>query len=183
MRVLGEEALELFVDDGPRFQQEYGRISDAESSRLLGLLQLAKASEPGENAASREAHLRLVNDSNPLVRKLQTILLKSPQQHLAREMSKVSQRVRLVLWYTPQRQLLPGLYCPDALSALYALAVTRIATGHSFGACLACGKPLIRWRTTKKTCSNKCKQKLYRQKHGRKELRGLNRKGSKRRKR
>lgn len=175
VRVLGEEALEMFVNDGPRFQKLYGHVSDAESNKFLGLLQLAKAHQPGEYAAAKEAHKRLLGASSALVQALQTMLLESdPQGYLAREMSKGSQRVRLVLWYTPQRQLLPGLYCLDALAALYALAVARIATGHGLGACLVCGKPLIRWRTTRKTCSDKCKQKLYRQAHRQKNSRRSN---------
>ena len=163
VRVIGDEAIDLFVENGPAFQAEYGSIRDQQSLKLLGLLQLAGALKSGDDVEKKAAYARLATYSDSPIRELHLAVLKNfPHPALAREVSAGTHRVRFVLWYTRKNELLPGLYCTDPVSALYALALARIAGGRGLGACLNCGFVLSRKRKTRKFCSNKCRQEMYR---------------------
>lgn len=163
VRVIGDAAIDLFVENGPAFKAEYGSIPDQQSVKLLGLLQLAGALKSGEEVEKRAAYQRLATAPGFLVRVLRLVeLRRSPHRVLAREVSAGTDNVRFVLWYTRKKELLPGLYCKDPLSALYTLVLARIAGGRGIGACLNCGTVLGRKRKTRKFCSNKCRQEMYR---------------------
>jgi ribosomal protein L24E len=163
VRVVGDAAVDLFAENGPAFQAEYGSIPDKQSVRLLGLLQLAGALKSGDEVEKKAAYNRLATDPEPLVRELHLEELKKyPHRVLARDVSAGTRKVQFVLWYTRENEMVPGLYCEDSISALYALVLARIAGGRGLGACLNCGTVLRRKRKTRKFCSNKCRQEMYR---------------------
>ncbi len=180
VRVLDKKALRLFVSDWRAFGKEYGHISRREELRLRGLLQLAEAIRNQDESAGRWASESLASDPEPQLRKLkQRILRQQPGVELARVLAEGLRGVQLVLWWKEEgRDLvaLPGLRCPDVLSALYTLALVRILGGTGFGTCVMCGKAFVRQRgERKKTCSDKCRYALF-------QLRRRTKKSRKRRK-
>jgi hypothetical protein len=160
VRVLEEAALDLFVTNGPKFFKEYGVIAHKDSTQVLGLLQLSRALKTHDQLEWNAACQHLATSTDQDIRLL-TVgeLIRQPGQVLARALSGGAARVRLVLWYKAGNELIPGLFCPDALAALYTLALVG---RRGLGACVICGKPLVRERWTRKTCSSKCRQTLYR---------------------
>lgn len=182
VRVLDDRALTLFVNAGYEFEKEYGRVSAGQNSLLHGLLDLTEAVNTSDPRPLQWACQRLATDPNPELRKLDIRQIKSkPHQMLAEKMTEGATRVKFVLWYRRGRKkkFLPGLFCPDVLTALYAHALLRVVGGRGLAVCEICGKALIRSRGTRKTCSGKCRQK----KHRSKKRKGKNRESKGRRER
>ena len=153
--------LDLFVSDGPAFQKRYGVVSDSESSLLLGLLLLIEALKH-KNPTDLEAAIeRLAVSPIKEFRELEKRSLSNdPGMNLGRLVAKGLRDVRLVLWCKDDgrnTEILPGLHCQDALSALHALVLMRLSGGKGLGACLNCGKFLPRKRRTRKFCSDLCR--------------------------
>ncbi|KKK51925.1 hypothetical protein LCGC14_3110080, partial [marine sediment metagenome] len=165
VRVVDMDALELFASDGPAFQREYGRMPDHETLRLLGLLQLAEALKTRDNTDWEWARHRLASHPDPVFQNIKrSILGRQPGMELGRLLAEGLGKVQLVLWWKEEGRdlvILPGLRCPDVRSALYTLALVRIAGGKGLGACLNCGKPFVRQRGTRKTCSASCRYAMY----------------------
>lgn len=165
VREMGAEALDIFTEDGPRFRELYGPISDGESSRLLGLLQLIDALRHHDKAALESSLLRLADSPIKEFREIEKrALLNNPGWHLGSFIAKGLRDVRLVLWAKDDgrdTEILPGLHCQDGTSALYALVLMRLSGGKGVGACLNCGKFLPRQRRTKKFCSDSCRYKHF----------------------
>jgi len=181
VRVIDSAALDLFVRDGPAFQKEYGEVPRSESLKLLGLLQLAEAINSQDRLVWRWAIQNLAPTPDPEVqvraliprRELvrlrmgpRTTLERQPGLELGRLLAEGLRDVQLVLWWKEEGKytvIEPGLRCPDARSALYALALLRVSGGKGLGACLCCGKPLLVQRGMRRLyCSNKCKQAWHR---------------------
>jgi hypothetical protein len=170
VRVLDDAALNLFVEDGPAFQREFGGISEAQSSKFLGMLQLATAFQSSDPLAASEPRKRLATGHR--LQGLLDIEMSDPPVFLAKLSSKGAEAARLMLWYTPNGDLLPALFCRDVLTALYVLAIIQVAGGRGIGACLVCKRPLLRNRGTRKFCSDPCRQELFRRNHSTKATRG-----------
>lgn len=166
VRVIDQDALELFESDGRAFQREYGSVADADSYRLLGLLQLAQALATGDGIAWRSACERLGQELGYKMFPDLRVLERQPGFELVRLLARGLKDVQLVLWWKEQGKdlvALPGLRCPDALSALYTLALIRIAGGKGVGACLNCGGAIVQSRGLRRRyCSNKCKMRWHR---------------------
>ena len=164
---MGDGALELFVSNGPKFRTEYGPVSDDESSRLLGLLQLIDALKHRDKVALEAAIQRLAISPIPEIRQLaKRALLENPGWQLGNYLAGGLRDVQLVMWCKDNgkdTEILPGLYCRNATSALYALVSMRLSGGQGLGACLNCGKPLIRKRGTRKFCSDACRYAMFEQ--------------------
>jgi hypothetical protein len=180
VRVIDEDALDLFVSDERAFVKEYGSIPATEGVRLLGLLQLVEALKTHDKTVWELALDRASYSPHKAIWDIQRPLLeRQPGVELARLLAEGLTGVQLVLWWKEERRdvvILPGLRCPDARSALYALAWLRIAGGEGLGACLNCGKPLVtRRRMRRLYCSNKCKMAWHRSKKAHKKSRKLRR--------
>lgn len=165
VRMVDLDALNLFVNDGFSFQKEYGLLSNSETKRLLGLLQLAEALKYRDEIAWKWACKGLSQELEYRLFPKLRILERQPGVELARLLAEGLKDVQLVLWWRQEGRnlvILPGLRCPDVRSTLYTLALIRIAGGKGLGACLNCGKPLVRQRgMRRKTCSDKCRYEMY----------------------
>lgn len=66
-------------------------------------------------------------------------------------------KTRFVVWWTDvERNLVPGLYCPDIVTALYASAIWSSGTSGGWAICQKCGKDFARRRAQQFYCSHKC---------------------------
>lgn len=62
----------------------------------------------------------------------------------------------VVWWHNYARKLVPGLYCPDILSALYAIAMWSSGTAGGWAICQKCKLDYPRRRAKQKYCTSNC---------------------------
>jgi hypothetical protein len=168
VRRLPREALQLFVEDGPRFAKEYGAISDQASVGLLGLLDLVIATKDRDVAALYRAGGRLPHAMFPqpggMIDVIHDRIERDPGGLLADVLGRGIWGVRLVLWQRVRGENLtiqPGLLCPDVAKALYTLVLLQMGGGLGIQSCLQCGSWLVRQRLTRKFCSPACRYKHF----------------------
>jgi hypothetical protein len=66
-------------------------------------------------------------------------------------------KTRFVVWWTDVgRKLVPGLYCSDILTALYASVLSTVGTPGGLAVCQRCGEHFIRSRAKQLYCNHKC---------------------------
>jgi len=66
-------------------------------------------------------------------------------------------KTRFVVWWSEVgKKLVPGLYCPDIVTALYALAMWSSGTAGGWAICQKCNKDYPRRRAKQLYCSHKC---------------------------
>lgn len=66
-------------------------------------------------------------------------------------------KARFVVWWSGVgKKLAPGLYCPDIVTALYALAIWSSGTAGGWAICQRCNKDYPRSRAKQRYCSHKC---------------------------
>jgi hypothetical protein len=66
-------------------------------------------------------------------------------------------KTRFVVWWSEvAKRFVPGLYCPDMVTALYALAVWSTGTAGGWAICQKCRKDFARKRTKQLYCSTQC---------------------------
>ena len=72
--------------------------------------------------------------------------------------SGLSKTKFVVWWHVAARKFVPGLYCPDIVTALYALAMWSSGTAGGWAICQnpKCGKDYPRSRAKQRYCSHKC---------------------------
>jgi hypothetical protein len=63
----------------------------------------------------------------------------------------------VVWWHQAAKKFIPGLYCPDILTALYALAMWSSGTAGGWAICQRCGENYPRRRAKQFYCSSKCR--------------------------
>lgn len=76
----------------------------------------------------------------------------------------------VVWWSSAKKRASLGLYCPDANSALFALALRGMGLPGGLGVCQRCGNPFHRSRRTQHYCSHRCQlaasMRRFRERHG-----------------
>jgi len=66
-------------------------------------------------------------------------------------------KTRFVVWWSEiAKKLVPGLYCPDIVTALYALAMWGSGTSGGWAICQRCKKDYPRSRAKQRYCSHRC---------------------------
>jgi hypothetical protein len=66
-------------------------------------------------------------------------------------------KTRFVVWWSDvAERFVPGLYCPDIVTALYALAMWSSGTAGGWAICQRCNKDYPRSRAAQLYCSHKC---------------------------
>ena len=78
-------------------------------------------------------------------------------------------KTRFVVWWSDVgKKFAPGLYCPDIVTALYALAMWGSGTAGGWAICRKCNKDYPRSRAKQLYCSHRCQvaagMKRYREK-------------------
>lgn len=164
IRVVPYSAFDLFQKDSQKFQEKYGSVPTKEDKRIRGLIHVAQAVEGGTELNPVQCQ-PLVSTSDGVLRALQfKTILENPTRFLAKELTR-RPAATLVAWRKGNGRPVPGLLCPNAASALYALALFHFAFGDvpQFGLCVICGKSFKRLRGKRKqTCSEKCRKEKSR---------------------
>jgi hypothetical protein len=62
----------------------------------------------------------------------------------------------VVWWHDASKRFVPGLYCPDIVTALYALAMWSSGTAGGWAICQKCRRDFARKRTKQLYCSTQC---------------------------
>ena len=76
---------------------------------------------------------------------------------LAERFTEGLSKTRFVVWWSHVgKRLVPGLYCPDIVTALYALAMWSSGTAGGWAICQRCNKDYPRSRAKQRYCSHKC---------------------------
>ena len=172
VREIGVKALTLFANHPITFGRKYGDIGNSDRSKLFGLLLLGKGLADKDSRVLELAIKRLATGTFSEFKR--HALERQPGMQLGTELAKGLRGVEFVLWIKDDGRdstILPGLRCPDILSALYTLAVLNIEGGSGLGACVICGTPYVQRRKTRKTCSDSCRYALHMKKKGMKSLR------------
>jgi hypothetical protein len=66
-------------------------------------------------------------------------------------------KTRFVVWWSVVvKKFVPGLYCPDVMTALYALAMWSSGTAGGWAICQRCGNDYPRSRAKQLYCGHKC---------------------------
>ena len=66
-------------------------------------------------------------------------------------------KTRFVVWWSDiGKKLVPGLYCPDIVTALYALAMWSSGTAGGWAICQRCNKDYPRSRAKQLYCTHRC---------------------------
>lgn len=81
----------------------------------------------------------------------------TPTLVLAETFTAGLSKARFVVWWSHVGQkLVPGLYCPDIVTALYALAMWSSGTAGGWAICQKCNKDYPRSRAKQLYCSHRC---------------------------
>jgi hypothetical protein len=75
-------------------------------------------------------------------------------------------RARFVVWWSDDEgKLIPGLYCPDIVTGLYALAMWSSGNVGGWAICQRCRKGFMRRRARQLYCSQSCQVATAMQRH------------------
>ena len=87
-----------------------------------------------------------------------TATSKTPAFALAEAFTAGLSNARFVVWWSDVgKKLVPGVYCPDIVTALYALAMWSGGTEGGWAICQRCHKDYARSRAKQRYCSHKCR--------------------------
>lgn len=110
-----------------------------------------------QNAASR---VKQVTNADSSYTELQTTItahFETAAFALSEAFTAGLSRTRFVVWWSDVgKKLVPGLYCPDIVTALYALAMWSSGTTGGWAICQRCKKDYPRSRAKQRYCSHKC---------------------------
>jgi hypothetical protein len=83
--------------------------------------------------------------------------VKTPTFALSEAFTAGLRKTRFVVWWSVVgKKLVPGLYCPDIVTALYALAMWSSGTAGGWAICQKCTKDYPRSRAKQLYCSHRC---------------------------
>ena len=164
VRVVPTRALEMFVNPQERkvFERDYGRVPEKGRKRLLYVLGLMAAIEGRDSEALRrgvEAWVANAEDpENAFWHLWYWEVRPAPLYALNRELNYGVGKARFVVWWSDrERRFVPGLWCENTLTALYALALSYVAKPGGLSVCLRCRTPFFRLRGRQRYCSYRCR--------------------------
>jgi hypothetical protein len=157
----GKESLTLSVDEVPNTgadEESYGLILEETYKGQFGPVTsrtpITQFREPVEfrfelrpNVKTKLiAHLPLNED------------LEKAEFALSKAFTAGMSKVRYVVWWSELvKKLIPGLYCPDIMTALYALAMWSSGTDGGLAVCWKCNEPYSRRRDEQNYCTENCR--------------------------
>ena len=132
-----------------------------------------------QNTALRAKPVTKADNSSAVHRNTIKATVKTPVFALSEAFTAGLSRTRFVVWWSDMgKKLVPGLYCPDILTALYALAMWSSGTAGGWAICLKCKKDYPRSRAKQRYCSHKCQVAAAMQRMRNKQKRESASKGS-----
>jgi hypothetical protein len=172
------ETLETLSDGDKRyaFEVKYGlTVSDNALRNAFFVLMLAQACtghDPDRDVQQALRYYRgdpprgLFREGGPVSKRIQH----EPFAVVLEELNRGLERARPVVWWSlVKKKASLGLYCPDAYSALFALALRGMGLPGGSGVCQRCGNPFLRSRSTQRYCSHRCQltasMRRFRERH------------------
>jgi hypothetical protein len=127
--------------------------------QLRTSVEIALADETAEHReAARRVHPVSESDRKTAIwrAKISGICRTAPYA-LAEAFTRGLSKTRFVVWWSHVgKKLVPGLYCPDIVTALYALAMWSSGTAGGWAICQRCNKDYPRSRAKQRYCSHEC---------------------------
>ena len=139
------------VSGNARFSFDLGSLQPLSASERAGA-SIRKAAPPARMVSSRGG--RAVEWKGEISAEVKTAVLA-----LSGAFTAGLSKTRFVVWWSDiGKKFVPGLYCPDIVTALYALAMWSSGTAGGWAICQnpKCGKDYPRSRTKQCYCSHKC---------------------------
>jgi hypothetical protein len=140
-----------------QFQTEHG----AAWSELLDLLALVERVNAGDFSPVIK-----VTESDVSVRREGNVVRASGESNISGKslrfaiseaFTKGLGKARFVVWWsTVANKFVPGLYCSDTMTALYASVLSALGTPGGVGVCQKCKTPFVRSRSKQLYCGHKC---------------------------
>lgn len=153
-------------------EKEYGPISQAQWNGLLSMLALIDRWNAGDRRPEVDAdeetaqQLEDVSFGQSVIHVRQLSPEWAAKTHsvgmdadfaLTAKFTAGLRKARFVVWrHKHSGKFVPGLYCPDIMTALYASILYGLGTPGGLGVCQRCGNPFIRSRTEQRYCGHKC---------------------------
>jgi len=141
-----------------QFQKEHG----AGWSAMLELLALVERVNAGDFSpvikASKSDVKAKQREGNTLSATFEfTVTGKSLPFAISEAFTKGLIKAKFVVWWSMiAKKFVPGLYCPDTMTALYASVLSALGTPGGLGVCQKCRTPFIRSRSKQLYCEHKC---------------------------
>jgi hypothetical protein len=161
----------LLTDPGKRlaFEAKYGlQIFDGTLKSAFFCLMLAEGQDPKRVLEFYRGSQPsgLFREGGPVAQVIQQHPLEVAVQTLNRGLDEA----RPVVWRSFAKKTASlGLFCPDAYTVLFALALRGMGLPGGLGACQRCGKPFPRSRRTQRYCSHRCQlaasMRRFRERH------------------
>jgi hypothetical protein len=166
VRIIPSKCLAQFIDSRERdkFEKEFGQVSDSDRKELVYLIGLAAAISAGQGSSKVDylERLRLAASSRAEGnREFELHLLseayETPGYAICKLLNRGIQNSRFIVWWVDRDQrLAPGLYCPDAVTALFALALAQVGETGALAVCSRCSNQFLTRRSSQVYCSSKC---------------------------
>jgi hypothetical protein len=158
-----------------RIEKDFGLIPDSDWALLRELLAIIDRWNAGDRdpiagrSTSTSDHVRSVSGHLTVTLQL-TGTVKVMPVAIAEGFTSGLSKARFVVWWAEKElKFAPGLYCPDIMTALYALVMWSRGTPGGLAICERCQKDYPRVRSGQRYCGYKCRmasnQKKYREKH------------------
>jgi hypothetical protein len=134
---------------------------NSDRQEFQGVLALLGALNKNDQLAIANACELFLNDDDPLIVALTKASASMnenyPKDELKRRISKHLKGARLVLWQKGE-QLLPAIYCPHMLCALYVRTLFSAIGARRLAICPRCGEPFAQERPNQEYCSIRCRE-------------------------
>jgi hypothetical protein len=144
-------------DQRQQLQKEHGAAWN-ETLELLALVERVNAGDYSPVIKAGESDVSVRREGN-VVRFSGTFNItgKSLRFAISEAFTKGLGKARFVVWWsTIGNKFVPGLYCPDTMTALYASVLSALGIPGGIGVCQKCKTPFIRSRSKQQYCSHKC---------------------------
>lgn len=129
-----------------------------ELNELLALLERVNAGDHSpiiESSNHQVTHQRIGKKATDHIEF--TVTGKSLRFAITEAFTKGLSKVKFVIWWsTVANKFVPGLYCPDLATAIYASYLSKIGTRGGIGICQRCRASFPRSRKNQRYCSHKC---------------------------
>jgi hypothetical protein len=153
-------------------EKEYGPISQTQWNGLLSMLALIDRWNAGDRRPEVEADEETARELEDVFFGQSVIHVRQLSPEWAAKTHSVGmdadfaitakftaglRKARFVVWrHKHTGKFVPGLYCPDIMTALYASVLYGLGTPGGLGVCQRCGNPFIRSRTKQQYCDHRC---------------------------
>jgi hypothetical protein len=112
---------------------------------------------PDQKTASPVRPATKADDGSMVLRRTITANLKTATFALSEAFTAGLSKTRFVVWWSDVgKKLVPGLYCSDIVTALYALAMWSSGTAGGWAICQKCMRDYPRSRAKQRYCTHKC---------------------------